>query len=81
MLLAQFGESGIRAAAQAQINTTGGMWHLGDAEVIVPAAVTTIAKTSGGVSGQYKYYFQAVECYRLLGNSEKPKTNASVTSL
>lgn len=57
MLLEQFCEPGSRAAAQAQINTTVGMWHLGDAEVIVPAAVTTIAKESGGVSGQYKYYF------------------------
>lgn len=57
MLLAQFHESGIRAAAQAQINTTGGMWHLGDAEVIVPAAVTTIAREGGGVSGQCRYYF------------------------
>lgn len=48
MLLAQFHEFGIRAVAQAQINTTGGMWHLGDAEVIVPAAVTTIARKGGG---------------------------------
>lgn len=41
MLLAQFCEPGIRAAAQDQINTTGGIWHLGDAEVIVPAPVMT----------------------------------------
>lgn len=56
--LVWFPRSGRRAAAQAQINTSGGMWHLGDAEVIVPAAITSIAREGSGGGGGGGVMFQ-----------------------